>query len=261
MVNQDHPLAEFLDILHVVTGQQRHHAVSAVIFPEKLTDFLLADHVESDRRFVQEKNLRSVEQGGDQLHLHPLAETQFPDHHAHLVTHIKQFTQLIDRALELLPFDPVDRTVQLQRFAGRKIPPEGILLTHQQRELTLQFNRPPGGVQSENTGASRGGLKQPGKHLQHGGLASPVWSQKADKLALPDRKADSIRRPRLRMTSMKESSHGTEQTILLPIGAENLRQPLNLDNRVIRHGLQSNHRVPPPARAICPVNCNCLTPS
>ena len=230
MIDQDHPLAELLDILHVVTGQERHDFVAAVVLAEKLADFFLTHHVESDRRLVEKEYLRAVQERGDQLHLHPLPETEFPDHHPHLVADIEKFGQLIDRLRELLMPDPVDRAVEFQRLARGEIPPEGILLPHQQGELPLQLHRTPRGIESQHRGASRRGLEKPREHLEHRGLSRAVRSEKADKLPLPNGKTHRISGLGLRVLTMEESLESPQQPFLLPVSSEDLSQIMGLDD-------------------------------
>ena len=114
MIDQDDPLAELLDILHVVTGQECDDLVTAVVFPEEFPDLFLAHDIETDRRLIQEENLGTVHQRGDQLHLHPLTQTQFPDHDAHLVADIKQLRELPDGGFKFRSSDSVDRPVQFK---------------------------------------------------------------------------------------------------------------------------------------------------
>ena len=79
VVDDDHPLAEGLDVGHVVARQQDRRAEAAVVLGDERPDPLLHRDVEAERRLVEEQDLRAVEQRADELHLHPLAERQVAD--------------------------------------------------------------------------------------------------------------------------------------------------------------------------------------
>src|SRR2546423_6843704 len=54
VIDDQHTTSQFLDVLHVMTREQRHNAMLSIINAQKLADPLLADDVQADRRFVQE---------------------------------------------------------------------------------------------------------------------------------------------------------------------------------------------------------------
>ena len=72
-VDEQHPVAEPLDVAHVVGGQQQGGAVLAALGDEELAQPLLGEHVEADRRLVEDHQAGGVQQGGRHLGAHPLA--------------------------------------------------------------------------------------------------------------------------------------------------------------------------------------------
>ena len=94
MRDDQHPRAERLDVAHVVAGQEHRHAAPGVVVAQALLDRHLRHHVEADRRLVEQEQLRLVQQGGDQLHLHPLAERQLADGLAGQLLDAEQLGQL-----------------------------------------------------------------------------------------------------------------------------------------------------------------------
>ena len=62
---------------------------------------MLGDHVQADRRLVEEQHVGRVQQRGDQLHLHPLAQRQFADRLPQQLADVEQVGQLVARPLEL----------------------------------------------------------------------------------------------------------------------------------------------------------------
>ena len=135
MVDDDDPAAEGLNIRHVVAGQQDGGSAPGVIALEKFPDGLLRDHIQADRRFIQEENPGLVQQRGDQLHLHALAQRQFPHHDIQFVPHVEHLRQLVQRMLKHGAGDAVDPGIEREGFLGGQIPPELVLLSEQQRKL------------------------------------------------------------------------------------------------------------------------------
>ena len=60
-----------------------------------ILDVVLGDHVQADRRLVEEQHLGRVQQRGDQFHLHPLAQRQLADRLAEQVADVEQLGQLV----------------------------------------------------------------------------------------------------------------------------------------------------------------------
>ncbi len=114
MVDDDDPFAEFFDILHVVARQHRGNPIFFAVMPQKVADLFLADHVQSDRWFIQEQDFWSVNQRSNQLHLHSFAETQFPDHDIEFIADIQEVDQLVDNLPELAFLNFVNGSIELQ---------------------------------------------------------------------------------------------------------------------------------------------------
>ena len=54
--NDNHPPAERRDVLHVVAGQQDRDPPLLLIEPQERLDVVLGDHVEANRRLVEEQH-------------------------------------------------------------------------------------------------------------------------------------------------------------------------------------------------------------
>ncbi len=67
---------------------------------EELLDVVLSHDVQADRRLVQEQHLGRVQQRGDQLHLHSLAQRQFANRLLQQVPDSQQVRHLVPRSLE-----------------------------------------------------------------------------------------------------------------------------------------------------------------
>ena len=96
--DDQHPRAERLDVAHVVARQEHRHPAPGVVVAQAFLDRHLRHHVEADRRLVEQEQLRLVQQRGDQLHLHPLAQRQLADRLAGQLPDAEQLGQLAERA-------------------------------------------------------------------------------------------------------------------------------------------------------------------
>ncbi len=131
-------VAEGLDVAHVVAGQEHGHAAARVVLAQAFLDRHLGHDVEADRRLVEQEDLGLVEQGGDQLHLHPLAEGQLADGLAGELLDAEQLGQLAEGLAELVVGDGVDLPVELEAVGGGQVPPELVLLAHDEGELAAE---------------------------------------------------------------------------------------------------------------------------
>ena len=94
-VDEEHPVAEALDVAHVVGGQQQRRPVLAPLGDEELAQPLLGEHVEPDRRLVEDHQAGGVQQGGRDLGAHPLAERELPDRGRPELAHLEALDQLV----------------------------------------------------------------------------------------------------------------------------------------------------------------------
>src|SRR5260221_382044 len=77
VINDDDSLAQFLDISHVMTGEQNGGLLLGIMLAQKFTDTFLRYHIEADGGFIEEQNFRLMKQRGNQLHLGAFAERKF----------------------------------------------------------------------------------------------------------------------------------------------------------------------------------------
>ena len=88
--------------------------------------------------------------------------------------------------------DRVDLAMELEAVGGGEVPPELVLLAHDQGELAAEPVGPLPGDEVEHPGLAAGGVDQPGEHLQRGGLARPVGAEEGHHLAGLDGEADAV---------------------------------------------------------------------
>lgn len=138
MIDDDDALAKFLDISHVVAGEHGDDGMFAMVSAEEVAHALLRGDVEADGGFVEEKDFWAMEQGGDELHFHAFSEGEFADHDVHFVGNFEEFREGGDGGLKVVAGDLVDDAVEFEGFASGEIPPEGIFLAHEERELAFE---------------------------------------------------------------------------------------------------------------------------
>ena len=162
---------------------------------QEVLDVVLGDHVQADRRLVEEQHLGRVQQGGDQFHLHPLAQRQLADRLRRAGRRTPSSSVSSSRRpLELRRLDAVDLLVQAERLGGRQVPPELVLLAHHQGEAAaIGVLALPGHV-AQHPGRAAGGSDHAGEQLERRRLAGPVGAQEGDELALLDRQVDAAHR-------------------------------------------------------------------
>ena len=73
-----------------------------IVMLEKFAHGLLAYDVQANGRFVEEEDPGPVQQGGNELHFHALAEAELAHHHVELLTHVEQFGEISYNLFEVL---------------------------------------------------------------------------------------------------------------------------------------------------------------
>ena len=182
MVDHQHPLAEGLDVRHVVAGEEHGRSRAPVVLPDEVPDAALHGDVQPDRRLVQEQHPRPVQQGRRHLALHPLAQGEAAHRLLQQGPQVKQVDQLVKCRPELGHRDAVDGPVQLEGVRRRDVPHQLVAVAHHQGDLAQVGPLPAPGVVAQHLHLAPGGVEQAGEHLQGGGLARPVRAQEAHDL-------------------------------------------------------------------------------
>ena len=121
-----------------MAGQEHGNAAAGVVLAQALLDGHLGDDVEANGRLIQQEKLRLVQQGGNQFHLHALAQRQFADGLTGEMFDAEQFGQLAEGTTELVGRQRVDFAMELEAVGGGQIPPQLVLLAHDQREAAAE---------------------------------------------------------------------------------------------------------------------------
>ena len=113
-MDDDDPAAKLANVGHVMAREQNGDFMRGVVAAQELANGFLGDDVQPDGRFIQKQHFRLMQQGGDQFHLHALAQGKFSNQDIELVADSQQFTQFTDRPPEPCRIDPVNLSVQLE---------------------------------------------------------------------------------------------------------------------------------------------------
>ena len=132
--DHQHPLGERLDIGHVVARQQDGGTRAPAVVGDEAAQLELGGHVEPERRFVEEQQLRLVQQGAHELDLHPFAERQVAHRLGDERPDVEPVDQLVAGGSKPRRRDAVDRTPELVRVERRQVPGEHPPVAHHQRD-------------------------------------------------------------------------------------------------------------------------------
>ena len=171
-----------------------------------------------------------MQQRGDQLHLHPLAQRELAHRLLGQLLHAQETGQLIQRVPELRRRDRVDLAQELEAIGGRQVPPELILLPHHQRELAAERIGPLPGDEAQHPCLAGRRIDQPREHLQRRRLPRPVGAQERDHLPRLDREADRLDGADLPVLAVVEPAQGALHAFLLLDDAIGLGQAHHLDH-------------------------------
>src|SRR6202021_1845041 len=98
----------------------------------------------------------------------------------------------VDGPPRLHGIDAVDGAVQLQRLARREVPPELVLLAHDEGELPPEGVLPLPGPEAHDPGVAARRVEEAGEHLEDRRLPRAVRAEEADQLPLLDAEGDAV---------------------------------------------------------------------
>jgi len=89
------------------------------VLAQEVPDYALRDHIQTDRGLIQEQDARLVEEGCNQLALHPFAQRELADGGGEFVADRQHAGEFVDGASELVLRQSVDPGVEFEGVAGR----------------------------------------------------------------------------------------------------------------------------------------------
>ena len=89
--DDEHPLAQRLDIAHVMACEQYRRLLRLVVFPQASLNGLLGHDIQTDGGLVEHQHPGFMKQACDEFHFHSLTKRQFTDRLAQELGDAEQF--------------------------------------------------------------------------------------------------------------------------------------------------------------------------
>src|SRR5262245_3097963 len=91
VVNNDDAATKSLNVRHVMACKQDGSSKGLVVSAEEVAHGLLCDHIQTQRRLIEEQDLWPVQESSDEFEFHSFSEGQFADHYIEFVLNLKEF--------------------------------------------------------------------------------------------------------------------------------------------------------------------------
>ena len=195
-----------------------------------------------------------MEQGADDLDLHPLAERKLSDGLAHEVAHVEQRDQLVPQREEVRTRDLVDRAVELEGVERRQVPLQLVPVAHDERDPAQEVALALRGDVPEDACLPAGHVEETGQHLEGRRLAGAVRAEEADDLAGLDLERDAVDSANLAHLAAHETLRRRLQALVALGDLEDLQQAVDVDRRLTHPDLcaRSGSASADPDRATIP---------
>src|SRR3990172_5220324 len=187
-VEDRHSLADILDVVRIVGGDDDHIPPIDCHFPDELPDPPGADDVHGVRRLVQEDDFRVVEKGGGQFAPFPLAEGKLSLGDRQDLPDVGQLDQLLSVPLVEVVRDIVDDLAETEVILRRKVPEEAVPLTAYVGDRFQKSLFPSRWGEPHYVEPPLRRMKNSAQHLQRRSLARAVGPDEPDDLPRPHRK-------------------------------------------------------------------------
>ena len=173
-----------------------------------------------------------MQERGDKLQFHPLAEREFADGLKDQLPHAEQVDEFVPRLLKPGRLDAVDLLMQPKTLGGGQVPPELVPLPHHEGEPAAEIVGPlPGHVTKHARGAPRG-RDDPGEEFEERRLAGTVGAEQGYELPAADRQINALHRLHHAAGAMKERPDARRQALGLVVDAVLLGETFDADDRL-----------------------------
>ena len=231
LVDHDHAFAEFLDVGHVVAREENRHAILAVVVAEELANGTLRNDVETDGRFVEKEDARAVQERGDELHFHALAEGEFAHHDVEFGADGEEVDEFVERGFELRLGDAVDRAEEIEGLDGGEVPPELVFLAEHEGKETAVGVFAFGRIEAGDAGGAARRVDEAREHFEGGGLAGAVGSEEADEFPFCDGERDVFGGGGFFECAIEQTLHAAPEAREFFVGAEDAGEVADFDHR------------------------------
>ena len=182
VVDHGHVVRNAVSFLHVVRGEEDGHILAAAHLLDVAPNVVAGLRIEADRRLVEKKNFRLVQQSSSNF--------QAPLHAARIALHeivpavpeFHQLQKLLDARLSFAANRRRRDAVQVHIFeSGQLVVEAGILKNDSESAAHLALL--PHGVVPIDENRAAGGMKNGGEHLDRRRLAGAIGTEKAENLS------------------------------------------------------------------------------
>jgi hypothetical protein len=189
-VDEEDAGAEGDDVGHVVAGEEDGDVVALVVGGDELAQAALHGDVEAESGLVEEEEAGAVEEAGDELALHALAEGEVAHLAAEEGFHAEQGDELVDGGLKIGRGHVVDGGEYAPAIERGDVPAELAAVAGDHGKLAQVGGAALGGGEAGDLDVTGGGMEEAGEELEGGGLAGAVGAEDGDHLAGLDGEGD-----------------------------------------------------------------------
>ena len=233
MADDDDPLRQRLDVVHVVGGEQDGDAALAVQALDHLAHGELRRRVQADGGLIEEEDRRLVQQGRGDLGAHALAERELAHRLVEEPLQAQEGDEFVAVAAVALRRQAVDVAQQVEAVGDWQVPPELGPLTEDDADLRHVGDAVVEGRAAVHDHASAVGFQDARENLDGGGLARPVGADEAQELAGLQGKGDVAQGLDRAVAAMDQTLDRAQQAGIALGDAIGLGQVLDED---LRHG-------------------------
>ena len=169
-----HPVAQGLDVVHVVGGQHDGDAPFPVQPLDEIPHGELGNGVQADSRLVQEEHRRRVQQGRRQVATHALAETELTHRDVVQRFQVHEHREFVPGPEIFTVPDPVDIPKQIEGLDNGQIPPQLGPLAEHHADIGRVGDAVAPRDAAVDLAPSRVGHQDAGEDFHGRGLARPV---------------------------------------------------------------------------------------
>ena len=196
VADDDHPLGQRLDVVHVVGGEDDGDAALAVQPADELAHRQLGRRIEADGRLVEEEQRRLVQQRRGDLAAHALAERELAHRLVQQPARAAAAPTSSSRIARVAVLrHAVDVAQQVEALDHRQVPPQlGALAEHHADPRHVAAPAARQGTSPSTSQRAGRRLEDAGEDLDGGRLARAVGADQADQLARARAEADAGQR-------------------------------------------------------------------
>ena len=217
-------------------GEQNADVLEPRHLPDRVADVLLGDHVQADRRLIEQDEFGAVQERCRYFTPHALPEGELPDRSFQEILDLERLGDLPDPQLGIAVIHFIDLAEERERVDGGEVVPELRALTEDRADVIgelLPFL--PGDVTQHFRLAARR-VQDARQHLDRGGFPRAVRTDKAQQLARFHLEGESPHRLDRTVFRLEQRAHGAAHPRGFAFGLEGFVEVGDFDGRHSERG-------------------------